>query len=40
MVYWLISIVTLTQPRVSWEEKISIEKMLRLEWPMAISVTG
>lgn len=36
----LDSIVTLTQPSMSWEEDIPTEKMCRLQWPMAVPVAG
>lgn len=34
----VIFIINLTQPRVSWEEGTSTEKLPKSDWPVAMSV--
>lgn len=37
-VSWLVLIIDLTQPRVTWTEETSAEERLQSNWPVAISL--
>ena len=36
--FWLAITVNLTQSRIIWEERLSVEELPRADWPVGITI--